>query len=48
MGRVWAKENMDRQGPEALVEIRQAFEILETTLLVDGWEEVDLGTEGPR
>jgi hypothetical protein len=45
-GRPWTKEYMDRGRPEALVEIRRAFELLETTLLRDGREWV-LGTEGP-
>ena len=45
-GRSWTKENMDRGRPEALVEIRRAFELLETTLLADGRDWI-LGTEGP-
>ena len=45
-GRSWTKENMVRGRPEALVEIRRAFELLETTLLADGRDWI-LGTEEP-
>jgi hypothetical protein len=45
-GRSWTKAAVDQGRPEALVEIRRAFEILEDTLLKDGREWV-LKTEGP-
>jgi hypothetical protein len=32
----WRKEVLDRARPEALVHIRDAFELLESTLLADG------------
>lgn len=37
-GRSWSKEGIDRNRPDALVDIRRAFEMLETTLLADGRE----------
>jgi glutathione S-transferase len=45
-GRDWSKGNIDRGRPEALVEIRSAFEFLETTLLADGRDWI-LKTERP-
>jgi glutathione S-transferase len=44
-GRSWSKENLDRGRPEALVEVRAAFEFFENTVLVDGREWVLGGTE---
>lgn len=35
-GRPWTKENIERMRPEALVEIKKGFELLETALLADG------------
>ena len=35
-GRSWSKENIERGRPEALVEIKQAFEFLESAVLGDG------------
>ncbi len=35
-GRSWAKENVEMMRPEALVDIKSAFELLETTLFADG------------
>jgi glutathione S-transferase len=32
----WSKEKVERARPEAIIHIRDAFEILETTLLADG------------
>ena len=37
-GRSWSKANVDRGRPEALGDIKIAFEFLETTLLADGRE----------
>lgn len=45
-GRSWSTENIERMRPEALVEVRHAFELLETTLLADGREWI-LKTERP-
>ena len=45
-GRSWKKEEVERGRPEALVEIRGAFEFLEHTLFRDGREWV-FGGEGP-
>jgi glutathione S-transferase len=45
-GRPWSKEAIDRSRPEALVEIRAAFDMLETLLLADGKEWI-AETEGP-
>jgi hypothetical protein len=45
-GRSWDKEKVELMRPEALVEIRGAFELLETTLLADGRDWI-LKTEGP-
>lgn len=46
-GRSWSKENVERGRPEALVEVRGAFEFFEGVVLGDGREWV-LGTkEGP-
>lgn len=46
-GRSWDMATVEKMRPEALVEIRLAFETLETTLLADGREWI-LKTEGPR
>lgn len=35
-GRNWSVEGQQKRRPEALVQIREAFELLETTLLADG------------
>jgi glutathione S-transferase len=45
-GRPWTKDSIDRDRPEALVEIHRAFEMVETTLLADGRDWV-LQTAGP-
>ena len=45
-GRPWSKEAVDRNRPEALVEIRAAFDVLETLLLADGKEWI-AETDGP-
>lgn len=45
-GRSWTKEGMEEMRPEALAEIRNAFEFLETTLLADGRDWV-LKTDRP-
>lgn len=45
-GRPWTKESIDRNRPEALVEMHRAFETIETTLLADGRDWV-LKTAGP-
>jgi glutathione S-transferase len=45
-GRPWAKDTMEKMRPEALVEVRSAFELLETTLLGDGRDWI-LKTDGP-
>jgi hypothetical protein len=45
-GRSWSKENVERGRPEALVEVKAAFEFLEGVVLADGREWV-LGEEGP-
>ncbi|RDW61013.1 hypothetical protein BP6252_12396 [Coleophoma cylindrospora] len=45
-GKAWSLENVERMRPEALVEIRRAFTLLETTLLADGREWI-LNTDGP-
>ncbi|CAL8577198.1 hypothetical protein XPA_003042 [Xanthoria parietina] len=36
MGRSWGKEDIARGRPEALAHLREAFELLESTLLADG------------
>ncbi|KAL8681215.1 MAG: hypothetical protein Q9186_002673 [Xanthomendoza sp. 1 TL-2023] len=36
MGRSWAKEDIVKGRPEALAHLREAFELLESTLLADG------------
>ncbi|KAI9759338.1 MAG: hypothetical protein M4579_002396 [Chaenotheca gracillima] len=36
MGRSWKTEDLERGRPEAFIEMQQAFELLETTLLADG------------
>ncbi|KAL8674184.1 MAG: hypothetical protein Q9168_001435 [Polycauliona sp. 1 TL-2023] len=36
MGRSWAKEDVAKGRPEALAHLREAFELLESTLLADG------------
>ena len=46
-GRSWDRKMVERMRPEALVEMRDAFEILEGGLLADGREWI-LGSEGPR
>jgi len=45
-GRRWSKENVEKGRPEAVVDIKSAFEFLETTLLADGRDWV-LKTERP-
>ncbi len=45
-GTSWQPESVEKGRSEALVEIRNAFELLETTLLADGREWI-LKTEGP-
>jgi len=45
-GRPWSKESVEKNRPEALVEIKGAFEFLETTILADGRDWV-LKTSGP-
>jgi hypothetical protein len=45
-GRGWSKENVDRGRSEALMDIKGAFEFLESTILADGRDWV-LKTEGP-
>lgn len=45
-GTSWSAENVERGRAEALVEVRNAFSLLEETMLGDGREWV-LGTEGP-
>lgn len=45
-GRSWDKDKVEMMRPEALVEIKGAFELLETTLLADGRDWI-LKTEGP-
>lgn len=45
-GTSWQPENLERGRSEALVEVRNAFELLETTLLADGREWI-LKTENP-
>jgi hypothetical protein len=46
-GRSWSKTDIDRNRPEALVEIKRAFQLLETTLLADGRDWI-LKTEQPE
>lgn len=46
MGRSWDKEDVAKGRPEALAHLREAFELLESTLLADGRNWV-LGTEKP-
>ncbi|GME43403.1 hypothetical protein GTA08_BOTSDO12238 [Neofusicoccum parvum] len=45
-GRSWSKEAMQRARPEGVVHIRDAFALLESTLLADGREWI-LKTSGP-
>ena len=45
-GRSWTKASIEKMRPEALVEIKSAFEVLETTMLVDGRDWI-LGSAGP-
>lgn len=45
-GRSWSKDNVEKMRPEALVEVKGAFELLETTMLADGRDWI-LKTEGP-
>ena len=45
-GRSWDKEKIEIMRPEALVEMRGAFDLLESTLLADGRKWV-LKTESP-
>ena len=45
-GRNWSVEGQQKRRPEALVQIRQAFELLETTLLADGRDWI-LKTDSP-
>ncbi len=46
MGRSWAREDMGKGRPEALAHLREAFELLESTLLADGRQWI-LKTEQP-
>ncbi|KAL8857678.1 MAG: hypothetical protein Q9178_005843 [Gyalolechia marmorata] len=46
MGRSWAKEDMGKGRPEALAHLREAFQLLESTLLADGRQWI-LRTEQP-
>lgn len=45
-GTSWEPENVEKGRAEALVEVRNAFELLETTVFADGREWI-LGGEGP-
>lgn len=45
-GRSWSKANVEEMRPEALVHVKGAFELLETTILADGREWI-LKTESP-
>jgi glutathione S-transferase len=45
-GRPWKREALARARPEAMVQIRDAFEILETTILADGRDWI-FNTEKP-
>ncbi|KAI9715070.1 MAG: hypothetical protein M1812_006188 [Candelaria pacifica] len=45
-GRSWAKDNIEKMRPEAIAEMRDMFNFLETTLLADGREWI-LKTEMP-
>jgi len=45
-GRPWRKEAMERARPEAMVHMRDAYDLLETTLLADGRDWV-FKTDGP-
>jgi glutathione S-transferase len=45
-GRSWLKEDIEKMRPEAVVEMKSAFQFLETTLLADAREWI-LKTEGP-
>ncbi|KAK7511890.1 glutathione S-transferase [Phyllosticta citriasiana] len=46
VGRPWSKEAMEQGRPESIVAMRDAFDLLESTLLADGREWI-LKTEGP-
>ncbi len=46
-GRSWSRESIEKGRPEALVEIRGAFEFLENVLLADGRQWILGGGEGP-
>jgi glutathione S-transferase len=45
-GQPWSKERIDRARPEAMVHVRDAFELLESTLLADGRAWL-FGTDAP-
>ncbi|KAL3424575.1 glutathione s-transferase [Phlyctema vagabunda] len=45
-GKSWSKEAVDKMRPEALAEMRSAFELLETTFFADGREWISK-TDGP-
>ena len=45
-GQSWTKKDFEKMRPEALVDIKSAFELLETTLLADGRDWI-LKTKGP-
>jgi glutathione S-transferase len=45
-GQSWSKEKIERGRPEAMVHMRDAFELLETTILSDGRKWI-FGTEKP-
>jgi glutathione S-transferase len=45
-GQQWSRERIDRARPEAMVHVRDAFELLESTLLSDGRHWI-FGTDGP-
>jgi glutathione S-transferase len=45
-GQPWSKERIDRARPEAMVHVRDAFELLESTLLSDGRQWI-FGTDAP-
>jgi len=44
-GRSWSKSNIERGRPEALVEIKQAFEFMEGSVFADGRQWM-MGNEG--
>jgi glutathione S-transferase len=46
-GRSWSKESVERGRPDALVDMKRACEVLESTLLADGRKWILGGDEGP-